>query len=81
MNISITRIGNSRGIHIPQEILDQCQVEDVVDVKVEKNRIVLEPVKRKPREGWDRAAQQMHEAGEDALLIPDVFEDDVEVEW
>ena len=81
MNTKIIRIGNSRGIRIPKEILDRCQVEDVVDLKVEKNKIVLEPVEKKPRDGWDRAAQQMHEAGDDALLMPDVFEDDVEAEW
>jgi len=81
MNVSIIRIGNSRGIRIPKEILDRCQVEDAVDLKVEKNKIVLEPLKRVPREGWDQAARQMHEVGDDALLMPDVFDDDVEVEW
>ena len=28
MNTKIIRIGNSRGIRIPKEILDRCQVED-----------------------------------------------------
>jgi FKBP-type peptidyl-prolyl cis-trans isomerase len=29
--------------------------------------------KNQPRKGWDEAYKQMHEAGEDKLLIPDVF--------
>ena len=81
MNVKVIRIGNSRGVRIPKEILDRCQVEDTVDLKVEKNKIILEPLKRNPREGWDQAAQQMHEVGDDALLMPDVFDDDVEAEW
>jgi len=81
MNIKIVRIGNSRGIRIPKEILDRCQVEEAVDLRVEKNKIVLEPLRKKPRERWEAAARQMHEVGDDALLMPDVFDDDVEVEW
>jgi len=81
MNVKTIRIGNSRGVRIPEEILDRCQVEDAVELKFEKNKIILEPLRRKPREGWGEAAQQMHEVGDDALLMPDVFDDDVEVEW
>lgn len=29
-----------------------------------------------PRKGWSEAFKEMHEAGEDELLIPDVFEDE-----
>jgi hypothetical protein len=29
-----------------------------------------------PRKGWSEAFQKMHEAGDDKLLIPDVFEDE-----
>ena len=54
---------------------------ETVDLKAKRGQIVLEPIRRRPRDGWDRAAREMHEAGDDVLLIPDVFEDDVEVEW
>ena len=29
-----------------------------------------------PREGWAEQAEQLHEMGEDELLIPDVFDDE-----
>lgn len=32
--------------------------------------------KRKPREGWDQAFKEMHENGDDELLIDDVFLDE-----
>ena len=81
MKLSVVRIGNSKGIRIPKPVLDQCGVTDTVDVKIEGNRIVLTPVPSKPRQGWAAAAKRMHEAGDDELLIPDVFEEDVEVPW
>ena len=39
-----------------------------------------------PRKGWAEAFKEMHEAGEDKLLIPDGFEDekfltDPEEDW
>lgn len=39
-----------------------------------------------PRKGWSEAFQKMHVAGDDKLLIPDVFEDesflnDLENDW
>jgi hypothetical protein len=36
---------------------------------------------QKPRGNWAEAFQQMHENGDDALLIDDVFEDETFEEW
>lgn len=81
MKVSVVRIGNSKGIRIPKPILDQCDIAEAVNLKVDGKRIVLTPAKSKPRRGWAASAERMHEAGDDALLMPDVFEEDVEVEW
>lgn len=35
-----------------------------------------EKQKNQPRKGWAEAFKEMQEAGEDKLLIPDVFEDE-----
>ncbi|GAB2494338.1 hypothetical protein [Algoriphagus taiwanensis] len=32
--------------------------------------------KNQPRKGWAEAFKEMHEADDDQLLIPDVFEDE-----
>ena len=78
MTLNVVRIGNSRGIRIPKPLLDQCQITDAVSVTVEGKCMVLTPAKAKPRQGWAAAAQQMHAAGDDQLLIPDVFDEDLQ---
>ena len=47
----------------------------MVELVMEDDCIIIRPVK-KAREGWDEAFQSMRENGDDALLIPDVFEDE-----
>ncbi len=32
--------------------------------------------KSQPRKGWAKRFKKMHEAGDDKLLIPDIFEDE-----
>ena len=81
MKVSVVPIGNSKGIRIPKPLLQQCDIGQTVDLKLEGKRIVLTAIKAGPRQGWAAAAQRMHREGEDALLIPDVFLDDVEVDW
>lgn len=77
MRASIVSIGNSKGIRIPKVILKQFNIEGQVDLDVEKNGILIRPVKVKPREGWDKAFKMMHERDEDAPLISDI---DIEME-
>lgn len=81
MKVKIVPIGNSKGIRIPKPLLEQCAIADAVDLRTDGRRIVLTAVKAKSRQGWDEAAQRMHECGDDELLIPDVLEDDIEVAW
>jgi len=61
MQVNVVKIGNSRGIRIPKKVLDQCQVDDVLELTVKENNILLRPVHRKPREGWAAAIEAVHE--------------------
>jgi hypothetical protein len=36
----------------------------------------MNKLKEKPRKGWAKAFKEMHKAGDDELLINDVFEDE-----
>jgi hypothetical protein len=45
-----------------------------------RNQAKDKRVTNRKRQGWTEAAEKMHRAGEDQLLIPDVFVDDIEVE-
>jgi antitoxin MazE len=74
MKARIVRIGNSRGIRIPQPLLKQTGLADEVDIRVEDNRLVITPVEpdpTPPRKGWAKAFKEMAAAGDDALLAGD----------
>lgn len=70
MKANIVRIGNSRGIRLPKPVLNQCGLDDEVEIEVEGNRLVIRPVRR-PRSGWSRAFAEMAQRKDDALLDRD----------
>ncbi len=67
MKVAVARIGNSKGIRIPKAFLKQLKLEDVVELEVEKDRLIIRPA-RKSRKGWGKAFQKMRERGDDAVL-------------
>ena len=75
MELSVIRIGNSRGIRLAKTILDKYAIQDKVELIMKEGYLVLKPIK-KPRAGWESAFKEMHENNDDELLIDDVFEDE-----
>ena len=80
MEVSIIQIGNSKGLRLTKSILDRYNIKDKVELILEKGQIILKPVEQ-PRKGWDKAFRQMHENGDDQLLLDDVFGDESFDEW
>jgi antitoxin MazE len=76
----IVRIGNSRGIRIPKAVLDECGIEDSVELKVDDGAITLRAVES-PRAGWAEAALTMAAAGEDRLIDPPTTTRFEETDW
>jgi antitoxin MazE len=82
MKVNIVSIGNSKGIRIPKSILDQCNFNREAELEVQNNKLVIKPVKRKAREGWDKAFKLMHERKEDGLVVNDSLDLEMENwEW
>jgi len=52
MRTTLRKIGNSRGVLIPAALLAACDIADEVEMRVENNRLVIEPVAQQPRQGW-----------------------------
>ena len=75
MKAKIIQIGNSKGLRLSKAILDQYNIKDKVELKLEKGQIVIKPVEE-PRKGWRDAFQKMAENREDKPLMDDVFEDE-----
>ena len=68
MRARVIKIGNSQGLRIPKPILEQTGIMDDVEIEVEKNKIIIRPVKD-VREGWDAAFKSMGEKGDDKMII------------
>ena len=71
MKVSVVPIGNSRGIRLPKAILEQLGVSDQMELEVENKQIILRPINKNRRSGWEEALQKMNKNQEDKLLIPE----------
>lgn len=80
MEVSIIQIGNSKGLRLSKTVLDKYQIKEKLEMILENDHIVLRPFKE-PRKGWNKAFAEMHVAGDDQLLIDDVFDDENFDEW
>lgn len=80
MELSVIKIGNSKGLRLSKAILDKYGIKDKVELILEEKQIILKPLDQ-PRKGWDQAFKKMHENGEDELLMDDVFEDENFDQW
>jgi len=82
MQVSVIRIGNSRGIRIPKAVLQQLDIDEKVEMEVHDQEILIRPLKRQPREGWENQFIEMHKNGDDTLLIDEnLHQDDFSWEW
>lgn len=80
MELSVINIGNSKGIRLSKTILEKYNIQDKIELILEKGFIVLKP-KAEPRKDWEKAFKKMRENNDDQLLIDDVFEDENFEEW
>jgi len=76
MEIPIIQIGNSKGIRLAKTILERYQITDKVELIFKEGYLILKPAHH-PREGWEASFEEMHERGDDELLIDDIFEDEL----
>ena len=77
MQASIIQIGNSKGLRLPKMLLEKYRFDRKVELELRDDCIVIRPIREStPRQGWEAAFRQMHEQGDDELLIDDVFDDE-----
>ena len=80
MEISVIKIGNSKGIRFSKTIIERYNIRDTVDLILEKGQIIIKPLSN-PRKGWEKAFKEMHASGDDKLIMPDIFEEENIEEW
>jgi antitoxin MazE len=81
MRSSIRKIGNSKGIILPQSILKECLIDELVTIEVKDKHIIISAPEEVKRKGWEKAFKQMADNGDDQLVIPDVFNDEDINDW
>lgn len=84
MRASVRKMGNSSGVIIPKPLLAQigAKTGDEVEMAVEAGRLVIAPVRGRPRAGWAEDAKRIAAADDDALVWPEFSNDgDDALKW
>lgn len=70
---NIIKIGNSQGIRIPKNLIKEAKLENTqIDLILTKNGLLLQPVKSKLRQGWDKPTQEKQVEIESDFLNADL---------
>jgi antitoxin MazE len=84
MRVALRKMGNSSGVIIPKPLLAQigAQPGDDLEMEVDSGRLVIAPIKARPRTGWAEDSKRIAEAGDDALVWPEFAnEGDADLKW
>ena len=80
MKIQVIKIGNSKGIILSKMLLERYKFGEKIEIVMKPNHLELRPAKS-VRQGWDERFKEMHEQGDDRMLIDDLSEDEELEEW
>ncbi|MFV0606850.1 MAG: hypothetical protein ACK5NK_13525 [Niabella sp.] len=77
----IRKIGNSSGILLSKTLLNQCEIIDQVVVEVKNRTIVIKPVEKQPREGWEKQFIEAGALNDNENILGDISTKFEEEEW
>jgi antitoxin MazE len=80
MLASVVRIGNSRGIRLPKRIFNELKIKDEVELIINKDKLIIKGIKKKPRQGWSESFAKSSEDKKEKLLLPENIDDET-FEW
>jgi antitoxin MazE len=78
----LVRIGNSRGVRLPERLIEQAGLTEEVQLRVQNGVIIITRA-APPRSGWAEAARHARQRQKGRLLEPAVLTrfDDEEWKW
>ncbi len=81
MKVKIIKIGNSKGIRLPNELIKEYNLAEEVTLELREDCIVLKPVEVDPRAGWEELYKKMDHTltQEDKDWID--FDDPIPEDW
>ncbi len=65
MNASLIRVGNSQGIILPKKLLQQYRLSGEVELRPTPDGLLIVPLAKPARQGWDAQMQAALAAGEE----------------
>ena len=68
---TIVQIGDSQGILIPKHLLEQCHLQEEVELESRGNYLIIKALTIS-RAGWAEMFRKMAEKGDDAMLDEDI---------
>jgi len=84
MKTAIRKMGSSDGVIIPKPLLAEvgAKANDQVNLGVENGRIVIAPIRKRPRAGWAEASKRLAAARDGGLAWPEFGNDaDKDLRW
>jgi antitoxin MazE len=84
MKTAIRKVGNSHAVIIPKPLLAEigATAADRVDLTVQGGKIVIAPIRKRPRQGWAEDSKALAAAGDSRLVWPEVAnEADEDLKW
>jgi antitoxin MazE len=81
MVLKLRKIGNSAGILLSKTLIEQCSIKDEVSVTVKNGSIIITPVKKKPRDGWEEQFIKAGSQNDNEKLMGDIKNKFDEEEW
>ncbi|MFY8166166.1 MAG: AbrB/MazE/SpoVT family DNA-binding domain-containing protein [Sediminibacterium sp.] len=81
MKAKIIKIGNSKGIRLPNELIKEYKLEEEVTIELREDCIVLKPVLIDPRAGWEEIYKKMDHTPTQEDKDWMNFEDDIPEDW
>ena len=70
--VRLVKMGKTRGIRLPQQFLDQAELDEEVELEIQEDQVVIRLVPR-PRRNWDKYSAEMAARGDDRLLDSKAF--------
>ncbi len=68
MKTRIISVSKSYAIRIPKTLLKKNNLSDTVEITCEGKSIVIRPVGRKAREGWEKSFMEMAKSGNEESM-------------
>ncbi|MBN1556439.1 MAG: AbrB/MazE/SpoVT family DNA-binding domain-containing protein [Phycisphaerae bacterium] len=75
MHACLVRIGNSRGVRLPKNVIEEAGLGEELDLEVRDGAVILRNAET-IRRGWAQAAATCRDAGEDIVEDWDATTDD-----